>query len=107
MNKFVCAALLVLCGCAGGVAVGGPADPPAGAPVAWRCDNGVSFSARMTEGGSAEVTAGGRVYYVRGVMSASGNRYKSGGVEYWAHGDEAMLSGAAGGPYENCRSQEN
>jgi membrane-bound inhibitor of C-type lysozyme len=31
-------------------------------------------------------------------------RYTSGQVEYWEHGGEAILNGASGGPYNNCRS---
>ena len=70
----------------------------------WRCDGGVTFTARNTAGGNAEVVAGGRTYRLPGVMAASGVRYFDGRVEYWEHHDEAMLNGAAGGPYENCRN---
>jgi membrane-bound inhibitor of C-type lysozyme len=57
----------------------------------------------MTANGDAEVFAGGRVYRLPGVQAASGLRYTDGNVEYWEHGDEAMLNGAHGGPYNNCR----
>ena len=75
-------------------------DVATGPSVAWQCDGGASFSARMTTGGNAEVVAGGQTYHLPGVQAGSGVRYTDGQVEYWEHGDEAMLNGAAGGPYE-------
>ena len=75
----------------------------AGDRIDWRCDGGAAFSARLTNEGNAEVFAGGQVYTLPGVMAASGTRYTNGAVEYWEHGGEAMLNGAAGGPYTNCR----
>ena len=54
---------------------------------------------RLTEAGNAEVFAGGQVYDLPGVIAGSGTRYTNGSVEYWEHGNEAMLNGAAGGPY--------
>ena len=68
----------------------------------WRCDRGAAFSFHMTADGNAEIFAGGQTYKLPGVQSADGNRYTDGHVEYWEKGDEAMLNGAAGGPYENC-----
>ncbi len=59
---------------------------------------------RLTEGGNAEITAGGKTYWLPAKMAASGGRYSDGRVEFWEHGEEAMLNGAAGGPYSNCRS---
>ncbi len=97
MVRFVIAtACLALGACA-------PTDAPTGPSFVWQCD-GVSFSARNTEGGNAEVKAGGKVYRLPGVIAASGVRYFDGHVEYWEHGKEALLNGAAGGPYENCHS---
>src|SRR5688572_4051517 len=90
------AAVLALCACS-------PADAPTGPAVVWQCDGGASFSARMTTGGNAEVVAGGQTYNLPGVQAGSGVRYTDGQVEYWEHGDEAMLNGASGGPYSNCR----
>ncbi len=58
---------------------------------------------RLTAEGNAEVFAGGQVYNLPGVVAGSGTRYTNGSVEYWEHGDEAMLNGAQGGPYNNCR----
>jgi membrane-bound inhibitor of C-type lysozyme len=74
-----------------------------GSRVDWRCDGGAAFSMRLTEAGHAEVFAGGQVYDLPGVQAGSGTRYTDSSVEYWEHGDEAILNGAAGGPYANCR----
>jgi membrane-bound inhibitor of C-type lysozyme len=76
---------------------------PAGPRVDWRCDGGAAFSARINEEGNAEVFAGGQLYNLPGVVAGSGTRYTNGTVEYWEHGGEAMLNGAQGGPYTNCR----
>jgi membrane-bound inhibitor of C-type lysozyme len=93
----IAAALLALSACA-------PGDAPTGPSLEWRCDGGASFSARMTTQGNAEVSAGGQVYRLPGVPAGSGTRYTDGRVEYWQHGDEAMLNGAQGGPYSNCKN---
>ena len=74
-----------------------------GAQIQWRCDNGAAFSMHLNAQGAAEVFAGGRTYTLPGVPAGSGTRYTDGTVEYWEHGNEAMLNGAAGGPYANCR----
>lgn len=78
-------------------------DFGAGRRYDWRCDGGAAFSMRLTEAGNAEVFAGGQVYDLPGVIAGSGTRYTNGSVEYWEHGNEAMLNGARGGPYTNCR----
>lgn len=93
------AALLALAGCA-------PKDEPEGPSIAWVCENGVSFSIRLTTSGNVEVLAGGKTYRLPGVIAASGTRYSDGKVEYWEHGGEAMLNGAEGGPYEGCRNDD-
>lgn len=96
------AAFLSLAACAANPA---PADDLATGPTyLWRCDGGVTFTARNTTGGNAEVVAGGQTYRLPGVMAGSGVRYFDGRVEYWEHHEEAMLNGAAGGPHENCRN---
>jgi len=90
------AALATLAACATPVAPGGPR-------MDWRCAGGAAFSARILEGGTAEVFAGGQIYRLPHVQSASGARYSNGTVEYWEHGGEATLTNAHGGPYANCR----
>jgi membrane-bound inhibitor of C-type lysozyme len=69
----------------------------------WRCDGGAAFSARINASGAAEVFAGGQTYTLPHVAAASGAKYSNGRVEYWERGGEATLSGAHGGPYNNCR----
>ena len=98
MNKLILAAGLglLLAGCATG--------PTAiGARMDWGCDGGAAFSARIMSNGAAEVFAGGQVYNLPRVEGASGARYSNGAVEYREHGGQATLSGARGGPYNNCR----
>jgi len=94
-------ALALLAACAttgGGGAPGGPFTQ-------WRCDGGSAFSVRVsTEGeGSAEVFAGGQTYHLARVAGASGLRYSNGQVEYWERAGTATVSGARGGPYNECR----
>lgn len=91
------AVLALLAACATGTA--GPAGPR----MDWRCDGGAAFSARISSRGTAEVFAGGQTYSLPHVPGASGARYSNGSVEYWERGGEATLSGARGGPYNNCR----
>lgn len=89
-------ALLVLTACATGGS-GGPRSD-------WRCDGGAAFSARIDAGdGTAEVFAGGQIYNLPHAQSGSGAKYSNGSVEYWEHGGGATLTGARGGPYNNCR----
>jgi membrane-bound inhibitor of C-type lysozyme len=76
---------------------------PGGPRVDWRCDGGAAFSMRLDANGNANVFAGGQTYSLPGVAAGSGTRYTNGSVEYWEHGNEAMLNGAQGGPYTNCR----
>jgi membrane-bound inhibitor of C-type lysozyme len=93
---FALSALALLAACATGGGAGGPR-------MDWRCDGGAAFSARIQGGGTAEVFAGGQLYNLPHVQAASGAKYSNGSVEYWEHGGEATLSGARGGPYNNCR----
>lgn len=97
MKKLIAlAALVALSACASAPTPGGPR-------MDWRCDGGAAFSARISGGGAAEVFAGGQTYTLPHAQSGSGARYLNGSVEYWEHGGEATLSGAHGGPYNNCR----
>ena len=93
---FALSALALLAACASPGGGGGPR-------MDWRCDGGSAFSARIQGGGTAEVFAGGQLYNLPHVQAASGAKYSNGSVEYWEHGGEATLSGARGGPYNNCR----
>ncbi len=99
MRKFVALAALTLLAACASTGGGGPAGPR----MDWRCDNGAAFSARISGSGTAEVFAGGQTYTLPHVAGASGARYSNGNVEYWERGGEATLTGAHGGPYNNCR----
>src|SRR5690348_10108229 len=91
-------AVFLLGACAtdgGGEAVGAPR-------TTWRCDGGSSFTVSYTTN-SARVSAHGRSYTLPHARSGSGARYAGGGVEFWEHGGTSTLTGAAGGPYANCR----
>jgi membrane-bound inhibitor of C-type lysozyme len=70
--------------------------------ITWRCDGGKSFGVHFTTTG-AEVYANERSYTLPHAQSASGARYSNGRVEYWERAGQAELSGAAGGPYVNCK----
>ena len=85
------------------VALAACATASSGPRTDWRCDNGAAFSVRF-DGGEAVIFAGGQVYELPQVQSASGARYSNGAVEFWEHQGEATLNGAAGGTYANCRA---
>jgi membrane-bound inhibitor of C-type lysozyme len=75
------------------------------APMAYVCDGGKRFTASYPlKGYRARVSAGGRTYGLPHVRSGSGVRYAKGGVELLTKGSEAMLDGASGAPYRNCRT---
>jgi hypothetical protein len=69
--------------------------------ITWRCDAGKRFTAHLGSRG-AEVQAAGHSYALLHVQG-QGARYASAGVTYQELAGAASLSGAAGGPYENCR----
>lgn len=92
---------LALAGCAAPRAT----DAAAREAWIWRCDGGVTFTSQITPDG-VEVITGARTYRLPAVISRSGARYSDGRVEFWEHGGEAMLNGAAGGPYANCANRE-
>ncbi|MES1158502.1 MAG: MliC family protein [Terricaulis silvestris] len=80
---------------------------PSGETHAVSCDGGKHFSVQYDAGSTcAIVAAGGQTYRIPAALAASGERYEGGGVEYWEHHGEAMLNGAAGGPYANCTLPE-
>jgi membrane-bound inhibitor of C-type lysozyme len=95
------AALALLAACATTPSGGGPGGPF----NQWRCDGSAAFSVRVSTSGegSAEVFAGGQTYRLTRVAGASGLRYSNGQVEYWERGGTATLTGARGGPYNDCR----
>ena len=99
MKTFAALAALALLAACASTSGGGPSGPR----MDWRCDGGAAFSARISGSGTAEVFAGGRTYSLPHVAGATGARYSNGSVEYWERGGEATLSGANGGPYNNCR----
>lgn len=94
------AALLALSACA---TLGGPEEPIGGNRMTWRCEGGASFTATITGDGRARVVAGGQTYTLPHERAGSGARYASGGIVYWERGGQATLTGARGGPYNNCR----
>jgi len=93
-------ALLALAGCAS-VAPQDATD----APQTYACAGGKRFTAAYDlKGDKAQVDAGGRTYTLPHVASASGAKYAKGGVELFSKGDEALLDGAAGAPYRDCKT---
>lgn len=74
---------------------------PIGNLVRWRCDGGKTFGVGFTTTG-ARVAAAGQTYALPHVQGG-GARYANGGVEYWERAGVATLTGARGGPYNNCR----
>lgn len=78
---------------------------PAGETHAFTCANNVHFSVRFDTGATcAFVNAGGQTYKLGAAISGSGARFSDGTTQYWDHAPDAMLDGAAGGPYEECHS---
>ena len=69
---------------------------PGGPRTDWICDGGAAYSVRITSAGAAEVFAAGQVH----TLAESGGRYSDGTVIYSSNG---TLTGARGGPYNNCR----
>lgn len=94
----VAALLLAACATEGG----GGGGESVGARTTWRCPGGSSFSVSFTTS-SARVTAAGHTYNLPHAVSGSGARYTNGSVQYWEHAGTATLTGAPGGPYQDCR----
>ncbi len=94
MKRLCLVAILALSACAAGPA------RVRGDRIDWRCDGGAAFSIRVDEtAGKAEVFAGGRLYRLDHVTTGYSNEE----VRYIEQGATAMLTGANGGPYDNCR----
>lgn len=109
--RSVIAALALLAACSPPPATdeGAETTPETGIGLApdsftFSCDGGRTFSVGYdAAAGTATINAGGQIYTLASAVSASGARYSANGVEFWEHQTEATLTGAAGGPYENCR----
>jgi len=70
-----------------------------GERVAWRCESGAEFNLRRVAG-NVEAFAAGQTY----TLAPAGERtYSNGVVTYAVEGGRASLTGAYGGPFENCR----
>lgn len=69
----------------------------------WACGNNNTFSLR-TVGDSVEVYAGGETHRL---SPAGDNSYSNGATTLTENGGRATLTGANGGPYENCRRQRS
>lgn len=64
----------------------------------YRCAGGEEFSLRRVAG-NIEVFAAGQTY----TLAPSGDGAYSNGTVTFTRGGRASLTGAYGGPYENCR----
>ena len=101
MKKLAFAALLLLSACGTMFPIETPVGHPVAPGITWRCDGGHAFRAHLGSSG-AHVNAGGHDYALPHVQG-QGARYAGGGVEYWERAGTASLTGAPGGPYQNCR----
>lgn len=67
-----------------------------------RCASGRSFVAGLRPG-TAVVIASGRRYRLDARLSSLGVRYVSGEAAFALDEDRAVLIGATGGPYQDCK----
>jgi len=91
---------LILAGVVGAMALSGCVSHNfrEGERMAWRCGD-ADFNLRRVAG-NVEVFAAGQTY----TLAPAGERtYSNGAVTYAVEGGRATLTGAHGGPYENCR----
>lgn len=73
----------------------------------WRCDADKAFSLRYVAG-AVEVFASGQTHRLEPVQAGEGERrYSNGAVTYAEAGGRASLTGAYGGPFENCRRRSD
>ncbi len=94
MSRLAIACVLLLSACAGGLSV------IRGERLDWRCASGSAFSIRINQAErKAEVFAAGRMYRLDFVETG----YSNGEVRYFEQGGLASVTGAHGGPYNNCR----
>ena len=68
-----------------------------GERLAWRCDGDKAFSLRYVAG-NVEVFASGQTHH----LAPTGDGVYSNGTVTYSEADGASLTGAPGGPYENC-----
>lgn len=95
----IAAALLALGACQ---SAGGMRE---GERLNWRCADEQDFSLRHVPSG-IEVFAGGQTYRLEAV-AGSDDQYSNGVVTYVEANSHATLTGANGGPYENCQQRLN
>ncbi len=94
MSRLAIACVLLVSACAGGLGA------LRGERLDWRCASGSAFSIRINQAErKAEVFAAGRMYRLDFVETG----YSNGEVRYFEQGGLASLTGAHGGPYNNCR----
>lgn len=93
---------------AAGLALAGCATAPedaSDAPMLYVCGVGKSFTASYAlDGRIARVIVGGKTVTLRQVRSGSGATFAAGGTRLSTKGVDAVLDGAPGGPYRNCKT---
>lgn len=95
----IVAALLALGACQ---SAGGMRE---GERLQWRCAAEQNFSLRHVPSG-IEVFAAGQTHRLFPVAGADG-QFSNGAVTYAENNSRATLTGANGGPYENCQQRLN
>lgn len=95
----VASAALLLVSPFGGVAAGKPSDR-----ATFVCDGEQSFVVEFANG-HARLIAGKESYRLEKRRSSFGRRYASDAVAFMQDEDRAVLVGAEGGPYRNCRQR--
>ena len=93
------AAALTLAGCA--VAASARAQRHV---LGFTCDAGISFSV-VADAKRARVTTAVGSYVLKRRRSSIGRKYESATVAFIQDDDRAVLVGADGGPFRNCRLQ--
>lgn len=68
-----------------------------GERLGWRCDGDKAFSLRYVAG-NVELFASGQTHH----LAPTGDGVYSNGTVTYSEADGASLTGAPGGPYENC-----
>ena len=96
---------LVAAAALGGCVPPWPDERVLASTAVFACDGGKLFSVQYHGAGRdrADLATDAARYDLKRVRSASGARYAAGRVEFWEHQGEAVLRGAAGGPFTGCR----